>query len=241
MDKIDALQKMINEANNIVFFGGAGVSTASGIKDFRSKDGLYSLKTKYPAEYMLSSEMFFKHTSEFYDYYKENLNCLDVKPNIVHKYLKELEECGKLKAIITQNIDGLHSKAGSKNVLELHGTVFKNHCLKCGKEFSAEYVFNAKGIPLCDECQGIIKPDVVLYGESLPDSFIQAQEFILKADMLIVAGTSLTVQPASSLVNLFRGKFLVMINRTKTPSDATFDLVINDSLKDVFEKLKATF
>ena len=185
--------------------------------------------------------MFFKHTSEFYDYYKENLNCLDVKPNIVHKYLKELEECGKLKAIITQNIDGLHSKAGSKNVLELHGTVFKNHCLKCGKEFSAEYVFNAKGIPLCDECQGIIKPDVVLYGESLPDSFIQAQEFILKADMLIVAGTSLTVQPASSLVNLFRGKFLVMINRTKTPSDATFDLVINDSLKDVFEKLKGTF
>ena len=238
MEKIETLQKMINEANNIVFFGGAGVSTDSGIKDFRSKDGLYSLKTKYPAEYMLSSDMFFKHTSEFYEYYKENLNCLNVEPNATHRYLKKLEDDGKLKAVITQNIDGLHSKAGSKNVLELHGTVFKNHCIKCGKSFSAEYVFNSKDVSLCDKCQGIIKPDVVLYGESLPDCFYDAERFIQKADMLIVAGTSLTVQPASGLISLFRGKYLVIINKTKTPYDQMADLVINDSLKKVFEKLK---
>ncbi len=238
MEKIETLQKMIDEANNIVFFGGAGVSTDSGIKDFRSKDGLYSLKTKYPAEYMLSSDMFFKHTREFYEYYRENLNCLNVEPNATHKFLKKLEDEGKLKAVITQNIDGLHSKAGSKNVLELHGTVFKNHCLKCGKSFSAEYVFNSKDVPLCDKCQGIIKPDVVLYGESLPDCFYDAERFIQKADMLIVAGTSLTVQPASGLISLFRGKYLVIINKTKTPYDQMADLVINDSLKKVFEKLK---
>ena len=238
MEKIETLQKMIDEANNIVFFGGAGVSTDSGIKDFRSKDGLYSLKTKYPAEYMLSSDMFFKHTREFYEYYRENLNCLNVEPNATHKFLKKLEDEGKLKAVITQNIDGLHSKAGSKNVLELHGTVFKNHCLKCGKSFSAEYVFNSKDVPLCDKCQGIIKPDVVLYGESLPDCFYDAERFIQKADMLIVAGTSLTVQPASGLISLFRGKYLVIINKTKTPYDQMADLVINDPLKKVFEKLK---
>lgn len=238
MEKIETLQKMIDEANNIVFFGGAGVSTDSGIKDFRSKDGLYSLKTKYPAEYMLSSDMFFKHTREFYEYYRENLNCLNVEPNATHKFLKKLEDEGKLKAVITQNIDGLHSKAGSKNVLELHGTVFKNHCLKCGKSFSAEYVFNSKDVPLCDKCQGIIKPDVVLYGESLPDCFYDAERFIQKADMLIVAGTSLTVQPASGLISLFRGKYLVIINKTKTPYDQIADLVINDPLKKVFEKLK---
>ena len=238
MEKIETLQKMIDEANNIVFFGGAGVSTDSGIKDFRSKDGLYSLKTKYPAEYMLSSDMFFKHTREFYEYYRENLNCLNVEPNATHKFLKKLEDEGKLKAVITQNIDGLHSKAGSKNVLELHGTVFKNHCLKCGKSFSAEYVFNSKDVSLCDKCQGIIKPDVVLYGESLPDCFYDAERFIQKADMLIVAGTSLTVQPASGLISLFRGKYLVIINKTKTPYDQMADLVINDSLKKVFEKLK---
>ena len=238
MEKIETLQKMIDEANNIVFFGGAGVSTDSGIKDFRSEDGLYSLKTKYPAEYMLSSDMFFKHTREFYEYYRENLNCLNVEPNATHKFLKKLEDEGKLKAVITQNIDGLHSKAGSKNVLELHGTVFKNHCLKCGKSFSVEYVFNSKDVPLCDKCQGIIKPDVVLYGESLPDCFYDAERFIQKADMLIVAGTSLTVQPASGLISLFRGKYLVIINKTKTPYDQMADLVINDSLKKVFEKLK---
>ena len=236
-DKIKLFQKMIDESNNIVFFGGAGVSTDSGIRDFRSKDGLYSIKTKYPAEYMLSSDMFFRHTAEFYDYYKENLNCLNVEPNITHKYLKKLEDEGKLKAIITQNIDGLHTRAGSKNVLELHGTVFKNHCLKCQKQFLAEYVFNCSGIPTCDECGGLIKPDVVLYGEALPDCFDSAQKYILNADMLIVVGTSLTVQPASSLVSLFKGRYLVIINKTPTAYDNKADLIIHNSLKDVFEKL----
>ncbi len=236
-EEILKLQEMINESNNIVFFGGAGVSTDSGIKDFRSKDGLYSKKAKYAPEYMLSKDCFFNHTDDFYDYYKANLNCLDIEPNITHKYLTKLENSGKLKAIITQNIDGLHSKAKSKNVLELHGTIYKNHCLDCKKTFSAEYVFNSKGIPRCNECNGIIKPDVVLYGEALNDCFTDSFKYIDQADMLIVAGTSLTVEPASSLVNYFNGKYLVIINKTKTPYDYKASLVINDSLKNVFSKL----
>ena len=237
MDKIETLQKMIDESENIVFFGGAGVSTDSGIKDFRSEDGLYSMKYKYPVETMLSSGMFNKNPEEFYEFYKNNLNCLDVEPNITHKYLKELEDRGKLKAIVTQNIDGLHQKAGSKNVLEIHGTIYKNHCTSCSKEYDAKYVFNSKGVPKCD-CGGIIKPDVVLYGEMLPRCFSSAQYYIYNADMLIVAGTSLTVEPASSLINLFDGKYLVIINKDTTSYDEVASLVINDSLKKVFEKLK---
>ena len=237
MPKFAQLQRMIDEVDNIVFFGGAGVSTDSGIKDFRSPDGLYQEKFKYPAEYMLSRDLFYRSPSEFYEFYKAKLNCLDALPNVTHKYLKKLEDKGKLKAIITQNIDGLHTKAGSKKVYEIHGTIYKNHCLKCHKEYSAEYVFSSKGVPKCS-CGGIIKPDVVLYGEQLPDCFLEAQEAIFQADMLIVAGTSLTVEPASSLVSLFHGRYLVIINKQTTSYDNKADLVINDSLKTIFAKLK---
>lgn len=237
MNKIEELQKMIDDSHDIVFFGGAGVSTDSGIKDFRGKDGLYKEKYKIPPEYMLSLDCFYSHTKEFYEYYKEKLNCLDVKPNITHIYLSKLEETGKLKAVITQNIDGLHQKAGSNNVLELHGTTYKNHCIKCNKEYSAEMVFNSEGIPRCD-CGGLIKPNVVLYGECLPDCFNDAEKLISKCDMLIVAGTSLTVMPASGLVSLYKGNKLVIINGSETEYDKYANLVINDNLKKIFSKLK---
>lgn len=238
MDKIQELQKMIDESNKIVFFSGAGVSTDSGIKDFRSNDGIYSLKLKYTPEYMLSSDMFFKHTKEFYEFYKKTFNTIDVKPNITHEYLKKLEDKGKLKAIVTQNIDGLHKKAGNKKVYEIHGTIHENYCLDCCKFYDANYIFNSKDIPRCTECNGIIKPNVVLYGEMLPSCYIDSEKAIMDADMLIIAGTSLTVEPASSLVNYFQGKYLVIINNTKTSYDYMADLVINDNLKKVFSKLK---
>ena len=237
MNKINKLYEMIEESNNIVFFSGAGVSTDSGIKDFRSEDGLYNVKYKYPAEQMLSSDMFYSHTEDFYEFYKDNFNCLEVKPNIIHKYLQKLEDSGKLKAIITQNIDGLHSKAGNKKVYEIHGSIYKNHCLDCNKQYDGEYIFKAKLVPKCS-CGGIIKPDVVLFGEQLPVCFNYAIEEITKADMLIVAGTSLTVQPASNLVSLFKGRYLVILNNTKTNYDSKADLVINDSLKNIFEQLE---
>ena len=237
MDKIQELQKMIDESNKIVFFSGAGVSTDSGIKDFRSKDGIYSLKLKYSPEYMLSSEMFYKNTKEFYEFYKQTFNTLDIKPNVTHEYLKKLEDKGKLKAIVTQNIDGLHTKAGNKKVYEIHGTIHENYCLDCHKFFPANYVFNSKDIPKCDKCSGIIKPSVILYGEMLPNCYLDSINAINEADMLIVAGTSLTVEPASSLINYFHGKYLVIINNTKTPYDYKADLVIHDNLKKIFSKL----
>ncbi len=237
MDKILRLQEMINESNYIVFFGGAGVSTESGIKDFRSQDGLYNQKFLYPAEFMLSNFMFNNHPKEFFDFYRENLNCLDALPNITHKYLKKLEDKGKLKAIITQNIDGLHTKAKCHNVYEIHGTIYKNHCTKCHKEYDALKVFNEKSIPKCT-CGGIIKPDVILYGESLDESFSKAIEETRKSDMLIIAGTSLTVEPACSLIKEFKGKYLVILNKTATIYDKEANLVINDYLKNIFEKLK---
>lgn len=240
MNKIDELQKMIDNAYHIVFFGGAGVSTASGIKDFRGKNGLYREKdypTDLPPEYMLSIDLFKSNPKIFFDFYKDKMNCLDAKPNVIHKYLAKLEKEKKLEAIITQNIDGLHQKAGSKNVLEIHGTVYKNHCIDCGKSYSAEYVFNSKGIPKCS-CGGIIKPDVVLYGEQLPTSFVVAMDYINKADLLIVAGTSLTVEPAASLVRMFDGKHLVIINGSLTAYEGKADLIIHDRLEDVFSKLK---
>lgn len=238
MDKIQTLQEMIDNSHNIVFFGGAGTSTDSGINDFRGKNGLYSKRvdSDETPEYMLSAECFYKETKKFYQFYKDNMNCLSAKPNIIHEYLKKLEEKGKLKAIITQNIDNLHQKAGCKNVYQLHGTIYKNHCLSCGKQYSADYVFKSNGIPKCT-CGGTIKPDVVLYGEMLPDDFDKSQLLIYKADMLIVAGTSLTVEPASSLLNLFNGKYLVIINDTETPYDNKANLVINENLKEVFSKL----
>lgn len=237
--KIRELKEIIKESNNIVFFGGAGVSTASGLKDFRSKDGLYNEKNNLlnvSPEFMLSVSCFYSFTKEFYKYYKANMNSLNVKPNIVHEYLVKLEQLGKLKAIITQNIDGLHQKAGSKNVLELHGTIYKNHCIKCGKEYSTEYVFNSEDIPRC-ECGSIIKPNVVLYGEMLPEDFVLAEKYISECDLLIVAGTSLIVEPAASLINYFRGKNLVIINNDETPYDKRATLIINEDLTSVFKLL----
>ena len=236
-NKIQELKNLIEKSNNIVFFGGAGVSTESGIPDFRSKDGLYNQKYKYPPEEILSHTFFMNQTGEFYEFYREKLNSLKYQPNITHFKLTELEEQGKLKAIITQNIDGLHQKAGSKNVLELHGSVLRNYCMECGKFYDAEFIFNSKEIPRCD-CGGIVKPDVVLYEESLNDDILEnSVRSIQNADLMIVAGTSLTVYPASGLINYFRGPNLVLINRDVTPYDGRANLVINESLGKIFEKL----
>ena len=235
--KIEALQKLISGHQNIVFFGGAGVSTESGIPDFRSEDGLYNQKYDYPPEEILSHTFFMNHIEDFYKFYKDKMNSLKYEPNITHIKLSELEARGKLKAVITQNIDGLHQKAGSKVVYELHGSVLRNYCMNCNKFYDAEYVFNSNGIPRCS-CGGIIKPDVVLYEEELDEETIEnSTAAIQKADLLIVAGTSLTVQPASSLINFFRGKNLVLINRDSTPYDNKANLVINDSLGKVFSNL----
>lgn len=236
-EKIEELKNMISKSNNIVFFGGAGVSTESGIPDFRSKDGLYNQKYKYPPEEILSSDFFWNNTKEFYEFYKEKLNSLKYNPNITHTKLSELEEQGKLKAIITQNIDGLYQKAGSKNVLELHGSILRNYCVKCKKFYNAEYVFESDEIPIC-ECCGIIKPDVVLYGENLDDNIIDNSiKYISNADILIVAGTSLTVYPAAGLIRYYRGNKLVLINKDKTPYDKLANLVINESLGEVFKEI----
>lgn len=239
MTDIEQLKEMINSSNNIVFFGGAGVSTDSGIPDFRSSNGLYNIKNnyQYPPEYILSDNCFYAHTELFYKFYKEKMNCMEYKPNITHEYLKKLEDQGKLKMIVTQNIDGLHTKAGSKNICEIHGTIYKNHCTRCNKEYDVKYVFSANGIPKCS-CGGLIKPNVVLYGEMLPnDVYTKSIESIANADMLIVAGTSLSVYPAAGLVNYFKGKHLVIINNDKTSYDTNADLVINKKLSEVFSEL----
>lgn len=235
MEKQENLKRLIEEADNIVFFGGAGASTGSGIKDFRGKNGLYKEKMDYPPEYLLSSNCFYQEPELFFKFYKENMNALEYEPNVVHKYLSKLERIGKLKATVTQNIDGLHQKAGSKNVYEIHGTIYKNHCVKCHKFYDAQSVFASDGIPKC-ECGGIIKPDVVLYGEMLPPCYNEALLAISKADLLLVAGTSLTVEPAASLVRLCQGK-LVILNDTKTPYDNLATLVINAKLEDIFANL----
>lgn len=236
-NKIQQFKQLVNKCDNIVFFGGAGVSTESGIPDFRSKDGLYNQQYKYPPETILSHTFFMNKTEEFFKFYKLKMNSLKYQPNITHIRLSELEARGKLKAVITQNIDGLHQKAGSKVVYELHGSVLRNYCMNCNKFYDAEYVFNSKGIPRCS-CGGIIKPDVVLYEEGLDEETIEnSTDAIQKADLLIVAGTSLTVQPASGLINFFRGRNLVLINRDLTPYDNKANLVINDSLGKVFSNL----
>ena len=234
--RIEILSKMIKESNNIVFFGGAGVSTESGIPDFRSKDGLYNQKYKYPPEEILSHTFFENNTKEFFKFYKDKMNVLKYEPNVVHKKLALLEREGKLKAIITQNIDGLHQKAGSKNVLELHGSVYRNYCVECGRTHSAEYVFETDGVPICQRirCEGVVKPDVVLYEEPLDDNIVaEAVEYVSNADMLIVGGTSLTVYPAAGIINYFRGKNLVLINKDATSLDSRADLVINLPLGEV--------
>ncbi|MBQ6547044.1 MAG: NAD-dependent protein deacylase [Bacilli bacterium] len=238
MDKIKELQKLIDDSDNIVFFGGAGVSTASGIKDFRSKDGLYNMQYDYPPEEILSHHFFMNNTEEFYRFYKDKMNCLDKLPNSCHLYLTELEKKGKLKAIITQNIDGLHQKAKSKNVLELHGSIYRNRCMDCNKFYDEDIVFNSNGVPRCT-CGGIIKPEVVLYEESLDSDVISnTVKYISSCDLLIVAGTSLTVYPASGFISYFRGKNLVIINKMTTNYDKMADLVIDDDIEKVFKSLK---
>ena len=236
-DKIQQFKQLVNDGNNIVFFGGAGVSTESGIPDFRSKDGLYNQKYDYPPEEILSHTFFINYTDEFFKFYKDKMNSLKYKPNITHIKLAELEKKGKLKAIITQNIDGLHQKAGAKNVFELHGSVLRNYCMKCHKFYDAEYVFNSNGVPRCT-CGGIIKPDVVLYEEGLNEEILRKSIIAInKADLLIVAGTSLTVYPASGLIDYFKGKNLVLINRDVTPFDNRADLVIHEALGKVFKEI----
>lgn len=237
MDKIETLRQWISESKHIVFFGGAGVSTESGIKDFRSVDGLYNQKFEYPPEEIISHSFFLKHPEYFYRFYREKMLPLGFAPNITHLCLARWEEEGKLSAVITQNIDGLHQKAGSKNVYELHGSVLRNYCLKCGKFHSAEFVQESEGVPRC-ECGGIVKPDVVLYEESLSQKTLEkAVMAIMQADLLIVAGTSLTVYPAAGLVRYYSGKRLVLINRDATPYDRFANLVLHESLGDVFSRL----
>ena len=232
------LQSIINESESIVFFGGAGVSTESGIPDFRSVDGLYNQKYDYPPEQILSHTFFMRNTEEFYRFYKDKMLCLDVEPNSAHYKLAELEKAGKLSAVVTQNIDGLHQKAGSKKVYELHGSVHRNYCTKCGKSYTAEFVKNADGVPKC-VCGGIIKPDVVLYEEPLDDSTVNgAVRAIANCDTLIIAGTSLKVYPAAGLINYFKGNHLVLINLEATSADSLADLAIHGKVGEVLGKIK---
>ena len=238
MNKIEKLQDLIDNSENIVFFGGAGVSTASGIKDFRSKDGLYNMKYDYPPEEILSHHFFTSHTEEFYKFYRDKLNSLDKLPNECHLYLTRLEKKGKLKAIITQNIDGLHQRAGSKNVIELHGSIYRNRCIYCDKFYDEKIVFDTDSIPKCS-CGGLIKPEVILYEEPLDESvIIDTINYISHCDLLIIAGTSLTVYPASGFINYFKGKNLVIINKMTTSFDSVANLVINDDLEHIFSNLK---
>ena len=234
---MNKLQTWIREAHNIVFFGGAGVSTESGIPDFRSVDGLYNQKFEYPPETIISHSFFVRDPAYFYDFYREKMLPLGVEPNITHRVLADWERMGKLSAVITQNIDGLHQKAGSSHVLELHGSVLRNYCMKCHAFYSVESIKESTGIPRC-RCGGIIKPDVVLYEEGLDDSVVaDSIAAIRNADLLIVAGTSLTVYPAAGLIRYYSGDRLVLINRDETPYDHIADLVIHDSLGNVFSKL----
>ena len=235
--EITALQRIIDESANIVFFGGAGVSTESGIPDFRSEDGLYHTKYSYPPERILSHSFFTQNPEVFYTFYREKILYLDAKPNPAHKKLAELEKLGKLKAVVTQNIDGLHQKAGSKTVYELHGSIHRNYCVECGKAYSAEFVKEVKGIPHCT-CGGMIKPDVVLYEESLDGRTIQsAVSAIAKADTLIIGGTSLVVYPAAGFIDYFRGKHLLVINKSETGRAVRAELSINAPIGEILEKI----
>lgn len=237
MDKVETLKQWIKDSSRIVFFGGAGVSTESGIPDFRSVDGLYSQKFDYPPETIISHSFYERRSEYFFRFYREKMLPLGFEPNITHRVLAKWEEAGKLSAVVTQNIDGLHQRAGSKKVYELHGSVLRNYCTRCGKFHSAEFIKESDGIPRCS-CGGIVKPDVVLYEESLDQNTIEKSVMaIYNADMLIVAGTSLTVYPAAGLINYYQGKRLVLINRDETPYDSRADLVIHDSLGNVFSNL----
>ena len=239
MTQIKELQKIIDESQNIVFFGGAGVSTESGIPDFRSQDGLYNQKYKYPPERIVSHSFFRAKTEEFYEFYKDKMIFPEAKPNAAHLKLAELEKAGKLSAVITQNIDGLHQMAGSKNVLELHGSIHRNYCQRCGKFYAVDYIMNSEGVPKCEECGGLIKPDVVLYEEGLDarvtDAAVRA---IASADTLIIGGTSLIVYPAASYINYFRGRNLVVINKSDTARSVNATLMINDPIGEVLGQIK---
>lgn len=233
MNKREELQRMIDESQNIVFFGGAGVSTESNIPDFRSADGLFRENYSYPPEKIVSHTFFVQKPEFFYEFYKEKMMFLDAKPNKAHLKLAELERVGKLKAVITQNIDGLHQMAGSKHVLELHGSIHRNFCQKCNKFYDGKYVKESEGIPKC-VCGGTIKPDVVLYEEGLDNEVIrESVRAISEADMLIIGGTSLVVYPAAGFIDYFRGKYLVVINKSATPRDAQADLCIQEPIGKV--------
>lgn len=237
MDSIDTLKQWISQSSRIVFFGGAGVSTESGIPDFRSVDGLYSQKFEYPPETIISHSFYLRKPEYFFRFYREKMLPLGFEPNITHKVLARWEEEGKLSAVVTQNIDGLHQKAGSKKVYELHGSVLRNYCTRCGKFHDAEFVKNSAGVPKCI-CGGTVKPDVVLYEEGLDQDTIENSVLaIANADLLIVAGTSLTVYPAAGLIRYYRGKRLVLINRDETPYDSYANLVLHESLGNVFSQL----
>ena len=237
MENTEKLKKWVSESNRIVFFGGAGVSTESGIPDFRSVDGLYSQKFEYPPETIISHSFYEKRPEYFFRFYREKMLPLGFEPNITHRVLARWEQAGKLSAVVTQNIDGLHQKAGSRRVYELHGSVLRNYCTRCGKFHTAEFVRDAEGIPRC-ACGGIVKPDVVLYEESLDQDCIEKSVMAIRsADLLIVAGTSLTVYPAAGLINYYRGNRLVLINRDVTPFDNRADLVFHESLGNIFDKL----
>lgn len=237
-DKIRKLKEIVDHTDNLVFFGGAGVSTESGIPDFRSTDGLYNMKYKYPPETIVSHTFFVRRTDEFYDFYKDKMMALDAKPNKAHLKLAQWEKEGKCRAVITQNIDGLHQMAGSRNVLELHGSIHRNYCTKCGKFFDAAYVKNSDGVPKCDACGGLIKPDVVLYEEGLDSQVISDAVYAIShADVLVIGGTSLVVYPAAGMIDYYRGNKLILINKSSTSRDGQADLVINDSIGEVFGQL----
>ena len=239
MTAVEQFLQMVKESDNIVFFGGAGVSTESGIPDFRSVDGLYNQKYDYPPETILSHTFYRRKPEEFYRFYRDKMLCLDAEPNITHKKLVELERAGKLKAVVTQNIDGLHQKAGSKNVLELHGSVLRNYCERCGAFMSAEEILHSTGVPHCAACGGPVKPDVVLYEEGLNQKTLEdAVYYIRNADVLIVGGTSLAVYPAAGLIDYYRGHKLVLINKSTTPMDSRADLLIQDGLGNIFSQIE---
>ncbi len=224
------LKKLVDASENIVFFGGAGVSTESGIPDFRSPDGLYRQKYRYPPETMLSRSFFDRHPAEFYDFYRDKMLCLHAQPNKAHLMLTRLEQQGKLKAVITQNIDGLHQMADSKQVLELHGSVHRNYCMACGRQYDVSAIVNSEGVPHCT-CGGVIKPDVVLYEEGLDqETLLRSAEYIRRADMLIVGGTSLAVYPAAGLVEYYEGDKLVLINKSPTPLDRRANLILRGAI-----------
>ena len=235
--QIEELKKIIEESNNIVFFGGAGVSTESGIPDFRSVDGLYNQKYDYPPETILSHTFYRRKTEEFYRFYRDKMLCLTAKPNAAHLKLAQWEAEGKLKAVITQNIDGLHQMAGSKKVLELHGSVLRNYCENCGKFYNAEFILNSEGVPKC-ECGGGVKPDVVLYEEGLDNYTLQESiRYISEADVLIIGGTSLAVYPAAGLIDYYRGKKLILVNKTPTSRDSIANLLVKGSIGEIFSQL----